>query len=132
MRVNTEELAGQADELRHLTARTSDIRDTILHITAVLSGESVTAEFRPILSRVCAKVEECGEDLRRLSDALYQISDAYAQTEHRVTEETEYAQNRRWWLEPGVILLPAMHVLYDNRGPMDAVDWTPWDPEPAT
>lgn len=142
MRVNTEELASQASELRLLAIRIADIQETILHVNAVLSRESIGERFRPALNRTALEMELCGDDLRRLSMALHQISDAYALAERRVVEETEYASTHLAWMEPQMIRLPSIRMFAGADTAVGtgesgaeitgAIDWTPWDPDAAT
>lgn len=142
MRVNTEELASQASELRLFAARTADIQETVLHVMAALSIESVGERFRPALNRAAMELQCCGDDLCSLSLSLHQICEAYAKAERRVVAEAEYATTHRLWLEARIIHLPnirmftgadaALRAGENGAGITSVIDWTPWDPDAAT
>lgn len=141
MRVNTEELAGQASELRLLAIRTVDIQENIRYVKEALSRESIGERFRPALNLVVSELELSGEDIGRLSRALDQICSAYEMVERRVVEETEYTTMHQQRMEPQVIRLPNLGMLAQTEvipetgmagtGGTGLLDWTPWDPETA-
>lgn len=91
MRVNTDELQRQADELQAVARRINDIQDSVLRITRNLCREQFGERFRYPLNQAAASVGRRSEDLRRMRTALQQISRHYEVTETRITDEAEHA-----------------------------------------
>lgn len=137
MRVDTQKLADHAAGLQLLARQVAGVQENILHITQVLSQESIGGRFRPALARTTSDTGCCCEDLYHLGTALEQICEAYVLTENRILEEAEYAAVYQVQMEPQVIRLPTLQTAVmtgADGGPIaaEAIDWTPWDPEAET
>lgn len=91
MRVKTDELARQADELHSMAYRLNDIQDTVLRITRNLSLESVGEKFRPKLQLAARAIGERSDELRRMRVALNQIAQLYERCEMTVLDEADHA-----------------------------------------
>lgn len=91
MRVNTDELQRQADELQAVARRLNDIQDSVLRIARNLGREQFGERFRYPLNSAAASVGRRSEELRRMRSALRQISQLYERTETGIVEEAEHA-----------------------------------------
>ena len=119
MRVNTDELDRQASALRYLSARLSEIGDTVQHISHVLCRERFGEMFRSPLNAMARSIGGRTDEMNRLSSALSQISEIYARTEREIVDEAEHANVHHEHSQPGLI---AFSVL---------PPWATWTTEPT-
>lgn len=123
MRVNTEELQRQADELLRVAGRVNDIQDSVLRIARNLGREKFGEDFRTPLNGAAAALGRRSEDLRKMRGALQQISRLYERAEMNATDEAEHAAIHHRHSEIGSVSIPDI-----QGGSGWSIDWTPWDP----
>lgn len=103
MKVNTQRLEEQANELREISYRMRAIQDSVLHTAQVLSRQQFGEQFRRPIRSAAGKVESRSDDLMKLSRALEQIARLYERTEQDIVDETQSANLHFEFFRPGVI-----------------------------
>lgn len=134
MKIQTDELNRQSEELRRITSRIYDVSETIRRVSRMLSRERFGEEFRPSLERMEQSVCERAEEISILSSALSQISQMYEQTETRILDEADAANIhfRPYDLRLIPFVPRGRNDLSDLNWFSDfsgaEIDWTPWEP----
>lgn len=120
MKVNTEQLYQQGDQLRRVLNQVLDIQDEIGRVTAVLRTETVGEKFVPALLDARRETESRGRELDQLWRALHEIARCYEECENKVVEATEFSVYSGLAAEQALINL--------GTEEMPTLDWTPWEP----
>lgn len=127
MRVNTDELQRQADELQAVASRMNDIQDSVLRIARNLGREQFGERFRYPLNSAAASVGKRSEELRRMRSALQQISRLYERTETGIVEEAEHASVHHQQNGIGSISIPDIQGIINDAvnivGPGGVPSW---------
>ena len=106
MKVNTDELNRQADQLRYIAYRLSDIEDSVLQISRSLSRERFGERFRMPLWQAARSIDNRSDELRRMTSALNQIARLYERTETGIVDEADHAViHHPQWIT-GIIPIP--------------------------
>ena len=142
MKVNTQQLMQNSDEMRFLAAEMDRIDHNLLQVFRNIKGESITQMFALPVADAVKAVEHQISDLTKLSRALDMIAQTYERTEERILDHEDSAQNedgtngffadfrQHIIVGPGgmldfIIPRDIFKLLFDGVDTM--VDWIPWD-----
>ena len=91
MRVDTDELDRQAEELRKIASRLDEIHDSVLRVARELRREAVGEGFYRPLRGSAISIADRIADVKKMRTALDQIGQLYDHSETMIVEETQGA-----------------------------------------